>query len=205
MSPITRRLLLRLMARLSAALGAARLVPLPAAADALIAREAASPLEPRLLDALAEAVLPVELGAAGRAAAVRRFHEWVAGYRAGAELNHAYPAAPVTRLPASPAGRWQGQLDALDAQARRQGTGGLASLDIGQRQQLVAQALSGFDGAGLPLPADAPHVALALMAHFFHSPQGWDLCYRAAIGRTRCRPLAEAPRAPRALRPEDLA
>ena len=88
MPRFARRSLLVLAARIAAVLGLARVAPPPAGAAAgIIARDAAVPFPESLLDALGSAVLPSELGAVGRAAALRRFREWVLGYRAGAELD----------------------------------------------------------------------------------------------------------------------
>ena len=190
--------------RVGAMLGLSRTVPVSAAGN-IIATDAASPFDAALLDALGAAVLPSELGDQGRAAALRRFSAWITGYVPGAELNHPYPAAPVTQLPASPLPAWQQQLRELDAAARAQSPGGFAGLDLPARQALIAQSLAGIKGPDLPLPIDAPHVALGLMTHFFQSPQGTDLCYRAAIGKAMCRPLDDVHIAPRALQPEDLA
>ena len=189
--------------RVGAILGFGRALPV-SAAGSVIATDAAASLNAALLDALGAAVLPSELGEQGRAAALRRFSAWLVGYVPGAEVNHPYPAATVTHLPASPLAAWREQLLALDTAARTKVPGGFAALDLPARQALVAAALEGTKGPDLPLPADAPHVALGLMAHFFQSPQGTDLCYRAAIGKAMCRPLEDLPHAPRALRPEDL-
>lgn len=204
MPSIARRSFIGFAARIAALLGLGRALPVAAAGN-IIATDAQTPFDAALLEALGAAVLPSELGEQGRAAALRRFGTWIAGYAPGAEINHPYPAAPVTRLPASPLPAWREQLHALDAAARTQSAGGFAALDVPARQALIAKALDGTKGPDLPLPADAPHVALGLMAHFFQSPQGTDLCYGVAIGKAMCRPLEELPNAPRALRPEDLA
>jgi hypothetical protein len=185
-------------------LGLARALPV-SAAGSVIATDASAPINAALLDALGAAELPSELGEQGRAAALRRFSVWITGYVPGAELNHPYPAAPVSHLPASPLATWQQQLRELDAAARAQSPGGFAAMDLPARQALIAQSLAGIKGPDLPLPIDAPHVALGLMTHFFQSPQGTDLCYRAAIGKAMCRPLDDVHIAPRALQPEDLA
>jgi len=204
MPSFPRRSFIGFALRLGAMLGLSRVLP-ASAAGGIIATDATAPFDAALLDALGAAVLPSELGEQGRAAALRRFSAWITGYAPGAELNHPYPAAPVSQLPASPLAAWQGQLQALDAAARAQAPGGFATLDVPARQALLAQAFETVKGPDLPLPIDAPHVALALMTHFFQSPQGTDLCYRAAIGKAMCRPLEDLPHAPRALRPEDLA
>ena len=204
MPSFRRRSFIGFALRVGALLGFGRALP-ASAAGSVIATDAAAPFDDALLDALGAAVLPSELGEQGRAAALRRFSAWITGYVPGAELNHPYPAAPVTHLPASPLPAWQQQLRELDAAARAQSPGGFAALDLPARQALIAQWLAGIKGPDLPPPIDAPHVALGLMTHFFQSPQGTDLCYRAAIGKAMCRPLDDVHIAPRALRPEDLA
>lgn len=204
MPSFPRRSFIGFALRLGAMLGLSRALPV-SAAGSLIATDVAAPFDATLLQALGAAVLPSELGEQGRAAALRRFSAWITGYVPAAELNHPYPAAPVSHLPASPLAAWQQQLRELDAVARAQSPGGFAAMDLPARQALIAQSLSGIRGPDLPLPIDAPHIALGLMTHFFQSPQGTDLCYRAAIGKAMCRPLEDLPNAPRALRPEDLA
>ena len=51
-------------------------------------------------------------------------------------------------------------------------------------------------GERLPSVASAPHIALGLLAHFYDSSDATDLCYRARIGRNKCRPLAQNGRKP---------
>jgi hypothetical protein len=53
----------------------------------------------------------------------------------------------------------------------------------------------------MPSVAGANHVAIALAAFFFGSPEGVDLCYRAKIGKNQCRPLVNAAREPLPLAP----
>ena len=43
----------------------------------------------------------------------------------------------------------------------------------------------------MPNVAEANHVAVALLAHFYESSAAADLCYEAHIGRETCRPLAQ--------------
>lgn len=188
MPRLTRRSLLVIAARIAAALGLAGAATTRGVAAAEpIARDTV--FSAPLLAALGEALLPVELGAAGLQAALQRFVAWVQGYRAGAELNHAYPAAAVARLPELPLRAWQQQLAALEAAARSEAPGGFAALGRAARQSLVATALAEMPGEALPPPAESAHIAVALLAHFYQSPQATDLCYRAAIGRLQCRPL----------------
>ena len=55
-----------------------------------------------LLFALANAVLPSEIGAAGARSAATSFEKWVAGYRPGAELNHGYGTDRIRTAGADP-------------------------------------------------------------------------------------------------------
>jgi hypothetical protein len=156
----------------------------------------ASPLDDGLLVALAAAVLPTELGDDGSRRAARAFAAWAGGYKAGAELLHGYGSAELRSTPPLPLDAWRRQLAALDADARQLHRAGFAGVGAGDRQALVRQALRGVRVAGMPAPAGATHVAVALLAHFYDSPGATDLCYRARIGRTQCRPLGTSSQRP---------
>jgi hypothetical protein len=186
-SPARRRFVLRL----------AGLLPLPFVARRLHGLALAD-LDPSLLRALAEAILPRELGSAGLARAVSGFQRWLAGYREGAELLHGYGTGEILRAGPSPALRWAGQLRELDLAARKEG-GPFAALDVSRRQDVVRAALRGVRPAALPSPDRAQHVAVGLLAHFYGTPEAADLCYGAAIGRNGCRPLGESAARPRPL------
>lgn len=179
------------LGRLAAVLPAAALVR---RAHALAVDEIAA--GPRTLRALGEAVLPVALGAAGTAAAVEAFRRWIAGYRAGAELLHGYGTSVLERAGPSPATRWAAQLDALDAAARRRHGRAFDALPVPQRQAIVRDALDAAHADRLGAVARAPHVAAALLAHWYGTPEAADLCYEARIGRQTCRPLDAQARRP---------
>lgn len=151
---------------------------------------------PRTMRALGDAVLPSELGTAGIAAAVADFQRWIAGYREGAELTHGYGTSRLQFSGPTPATRWATQLDALDAAARRAHGAPFAALAVPQRRTLVQAELDALKADRLPAVEKAPHVALALLAHFYGSTLANDLCYESAIGRLQCRPLAQSPRRP---------
>src|SRR5919201_6845586 len=72
-----------------------------------------------LFGALASAVLPAELGSAGRARVVGDFRRWIGGYRPGAELVHGYGTPEIRYAGAGPAPRWARQMRALESDARR--------------------------------------------------------------------------------------
>lgn len=151
---------------------------------------------PRTLRALGEAVLPSELGEVRIAATVTGFQRWIAGYREGAELLHGYGTSKLERASPTPATRWAAQLDALDVAARRAHGRAFAALPVGQRRALVQSALDAINAERIPAIGMAPHIALALLAHFYGSAEATDLCYDAAIGRQSCRPLAVSTRQP---------
>ena len=140
------------------------------------------------LAALAEAVLPTELGSAGLGAAVDGFNRWLAGYRPGAELLHGYGSGEIKRAPPSPAVRWSAQLTALGPD--------FATAPVDARRARIAQVLAGERGPSLGTPIEAHHVALGLLAWWAGTPEATDLCYRARIGKLGCRPLAENARKP---------
>ncbi len=150
------------------------------------------------LAALGDTVLPAELGPANRASVVRDFQRWIAGYRENTELLHGYGTSRLERSGPTPATRWMRQLDALDVSARRMNAGArnFAALSIAERRTLVQRELDAIHATAIPPTRPAPHVALALLAHYYGSSEATDRCYRAAIGRQTCRPLAASSRKP---------
>lgn len=174
-------------------LGLAALLPLP-----FVARRfhglAVQSVDPGMLRALADAVLPTELGPAGAERAAAEFERWLAGYREGAEILHGYGTGEIRRTGPSPALKWSVQLRDL-------GAGSFPGRTRAERQEIVRAALSGFTLTGLPQVDRAPHIAVGLLAHFYDSPVASDLCYNARIGKGSCRPLADAPRRPLPLAP----
>ena len=48
----------------------------------------------------------------------------------------------------------------------------------------------------------APHIALALLSHFYHGSEANDLCYESRIGKENCRPLVQSARKPLPLAPK---
>lgn len=155
-----------------------------------------SALDPALLAALAEVVLPSELGRDGAARAARGFAAWVGGHEEAAELLHPYGSPEVTFASALPTERWAEQLADLDRAARAQHRGGIASLGRVAREELVRNGLRDLRFSGMPPARSAQHVAVALASHYFGSPEATDLCYRAQIRKNQCRPLVNASRKP---------
>ena len=147
----------------------------------------------RSLHALAEAVLPSEIAVAP---VVAGFQRWIAGYRDNAELLHGYGTSALERSRPSPATRWTAQLDALDATARRLHRRPFAEIPLLVRQTMIQRDLDVLKADRIPNIARAPHVALAMLAHFYSSAEATDLCYQASIGKQQCRPLATSSRKP---------
>ena len=152
--------------------------------------------DPATLDALGEAILPSQLGRAGVARAVAAFRDWGKNYRENAELVHGYGTSRLRTTGPTPATRWATQLDALDAAAQSKYVRPFRSIKVGERADLVREALKGERLDRLPNVTDANHVAVALLAHFYESSAAADLCYQARIGRQTCRPLAKQSRKP---------
>jgi len=148
------------------------------------------------LRALADVVLPSELGAEGKTRVVDSFRRWMTGYREHAELTHGYGTSRIRYSGPTPVTRWTSQLDSLDTVARTQFRSPFASLSVERREKIVRAALPGARLDRMPGVGDADHVAVALLAHFYASPAATDLCYGVAIGRESCRPLARASRRP---------
>ena len=169
-------------------LSVAGLVPLPFLARRLHPFAVAD-LDPKVLRALGVAILPGELGAAGVERAVSGFERWLAGYREGAELVHGYGTGELRTTGPSPALRWSGHLQALER-------GSFTQLTPEDRRRRVLEALSGVRLGPLLQFDRAPHIALGLLGFFYSSPEATDLCYRARIGPSTCRPLDQSPHKP---------
>ncbi len=145
-----------------------------------------------VLDALAEIVLPSELGPKGRDAATGAFIVWADGYSPVAEEMHGYGYADIRFLPPDPSPTWRSQLEALDLLAKKPQQKSFAQLAPAARRAVLDVALKGHGGERLPAPLDATHIAIALLAHWASSPDAWDLAYGAKITPDSCRTLAEA-------------
>jgi len=170
-------------------------------AQATLPESALPPLQPSSLDAtmvrrVAEVVLPVELGDAGFDRVIRGFTRWVADYRPGVELVHPYGSTTLRQAAESPAIKWRAQLGALETEARTKHQRAFSALTREQRRELVTAALAAGRATRLPEPLEADHVALALVAWYFASPDAIDLCYGKRIGKNQCRPLVNSSREP---------
>src|SRR6058998_511762 len=65
------------------------------------------------LRALAEAILPSELGREGVARVTRDFQRWIDNYREHAEIVHGYGTSALRFTRASPRAKWAVQLERL--------------------------------------------------------------------------------------------
>lgn len=161
------------------------------------ARGSGAALDPVLLAALGDAVLPESLGAAGRRRAVGSFAAWLARYEPVAEAMHGYGDAEITYTPPDPAPGWQAQLRGVDTLARRSRRKGFAALGVAERRAVLEVALRGHGGTRLPAnPLEATHVAVALLAHWAASTEATDLAHGARIMAGECRGLAGVSRPP---------
>ena len=129
---------------------------------------------------LAAVVLPASLGRPAIVQVAARFEQWVRDYRPGAEMEHGYGVTRIRFQPSSPAAAYREQLSALKASL-----GG----DPDAKRKAVAAALTQAGIDALPRLPDGKHIVSDLISFYFHSGQGYDLCYGAAIERDRCRGL----------------
>lgn len=151
------------------------------------------------LEPLAEVILPGELGADGRTAAVDAFVRWVNEYEPVAQEMVGYGYSDIRYLPPDPAPAWRAQLDALELLAQKTRQTAFASLDLAGRTEVVTMALGSERGERLPAPLNARHVAVALLAHWASSPGAWNLAMGVDVSPGACRPLEGATAKPAAL------
>lgn len=179
----------------AAALSAAALGACVPDAPIRAAAEERRGLEPELLRAAGEVVLPGELGDGGREEAVRGFETWLDAFEPVAELNHGYGTSEIRYGPPDPAPRWAAQLRALEAEARKRHDAGFAELDLDRRRTLLERQIED-EGTEFPFPARARHVAVGLLAWWLETPGATDRCYGAEIGKETCRGIGSAPERP---------
>ena len=165
--------------------------------------DAAASLPAETLRAVAESVLPSELGAAGRERAVDAFERWADGLRPVAELSHPYLVPELRYSDPDPRPGWSAQLEGLELESHARHGKPLSALGLDARRGLLAAPFSRASraGPGLGAPANADHVAIALMAHYFGSPGAADLCHGRVIARRQCRGLDGAGDEPARLAP----
>ncbi|MFB3069694.1 MAG: hypothetical protein ACE1ZF_03275 [Gemmatimonadales bacterium] len=176
-------------------------VPIAAASRHLLRSGKSAPLDDALMGALGHSLLPTELGSDNIDRVVDEFQQWLEQYGAGAELNHGYGTSEIDYTPGDPTSRWQDQLDGLNAEAQRRFGASFVDLDADVRRGIIRQQIADDRLDRLPRAYRARHVAVGLLAYFYASPEATDLCYKAAIGKNKCRPLRRSPDEPISLRP----
>lgn len=176
-------------------------VPIAAASRHLLRSGKSAPLDDALIGALGHSLLPTELGSDNIDRVVDEFQQWLELYSTDAELNHGYGTSEIDYTPGDPTSRWQDQLDGLNAEAQRRFGASFVDLDADVRRNIIRQQIADNRLDRLPRAYRARHVAVGLLAYFYASPEATDLCYKAAIGKNRCRPLRRSPDEPISLRP----
>jgi hypothetical protein len=198
----TRRVFLRWSALTSAALGALPLFRRRLDAQSGSAARELKGLEVKRLLPVAHLVLPRELGTGRIERATAQFARWIAGFKPGEETVHPYGSERLGATGASPAATWSSQLDALDKAATsldsQKRSFALATPEI--RKKVLDEALAATQlTARVPSALGAPHVAIALLAHFLDSAEARNLAYGRVIDPQACRPLTASPKEPVAL------
>jgi hypothetical protein len=158
-----------------------------------------SPTEMETLHAIAEVVLPAEIGADARRKAVTTFVAWFANYRQGADMGHGYGASTL-RAPSGPSqfSRYASQFTALDATARSRGGQTFRALPASDRRAIAEQLLNDPQPVNrLPAQPTGANLVADLMGSYFTSADAWDTCYRAEIQRDSCRTLDNSAEPPR--------
>lgn len=176
-------------------------VPIAAASRHLLRSGKSAPLDDALMGALGHSLLPTELGSDNIDRVVDEFQQWLEQYSTDAELNHGYGTSEIDYTPGDPTSRWQDQLDGLNAEAQRRFGASFVDLDADVRRGIIRQQIADDRLDRLPRAYRARHVAVGLLAYFYASPEATDLCYKAAIGKNKCRPLRRSPDEPISLRP----
>ncbi len=176
-------------------------VPIAAASRHLLRSGKSAPLDDALMGALGHSLLPTELGSDNVDRVIDEFQQWLEQYGADAELNHAYGTSEIDYTPGDPTSRWQEQLDGLNGEAQRRFGASFVDLDVDTRRGIIRPQIADDRLDRLPRPYRARHVAVGLLAYFYASPEATDLCYKAAIGKNKCRPLRRSPDEPISLRP----
>jgi len=190
---MTRRVLLRLAAALAATWPLSSLKALAAGRRQAVAL---TPGHLATLRAVADVVLPSALTPDERQAVVTRFAGWVAGYKEGADAGHGYGRTRLRTTGPSPAAAYPAQLAALDQAARDAGAASLAALDPAARRAIIEATFAAPRVTQLPSQPNGTHVVADFMGAYFHSADGYNLAYQAAIDRDDCRGLDGSEQAP---------
>ena len=186
---------------------AAALVARPAAGLAQGAQAAVSSFtlaDIETLRAIADVVLPEEIGAPARERAVMAFVRWHDRYREGADMGHTYGASTVRATAGlAPARRYPPQLAALRDAAVARGATSFARLPREARRAVIeAQLNTPTPVTRMPAQPTGANLVADLMGSFFNGPDGWDACYGAEIRRYACRTLEDSAEPPVPIRRE---
>jgi hypothetical protein len=156
--------------------------------------------EPEMLRAVAEVVLPSELGAAGAARVASDFIRWMDEYKEGVEIVHGYGTSALRYTRGSPRANWAAQLEALSTRTSREPRAEsqkpFLQASVEARRAILREELKNERTDRMPAVGSASHVALGLLAFYYGTSDASDLCYTSKIGRQKCRPLAENSRKP---------
>lgn len=144
---------------------------------------------------LAVVVLPESLGPKRTAETVAAFDEWLKGYKAGADTGYGYGHTKPTVSGPYPGRAYPEQLKQLAAAATAKGKP-FGALSLEDRRAIVAAALKETGATTIPRKPNGKHVAADMMAYFYHSSDGVDFCYNAAIREKDCRGLASSVKRP---------
>jgi len=202
MTDTDRRDFLKKSAAAAAALGISGTEAAATQATNEAANQATAP-PAETLRAIGAAVLPAgDLGPDGTERVVTDFEAWIEGFEPVAEMPHGYLNRGLANIrygPPHPGPRWAAQVEALELEAGKRHSSAFAELSIDEQRALIQGQLGRDELGRLPSPGQARHVAVGLMAFFYAGSEATDLCYRASIGRFKCRGLGTLGREPRPL------
>jgi hypothetical protein len=184
---------------LKTAAGAAAAAVTAGGAAAGCATETAA-LDPSTMLALAQAILPEELGSDGIQRAVSGFQTWLAGYQPAAETTHGYGTGNLDYTPAHPGPGWAAQLEALNLEADQRFGSAFAQLSEQRRTEMLRRLIARERVERLPDPVQARHVAVGLLAYWAQTPEATNRCHQAKIDPLTCRPLGEQTQRPATIR-----
>jgi hypothetical protein len=159
----------------------------------------AEALDPVVLGAIAEVVLPSE---SDRTTAVADFIRWRREYKEAVDTDHGYGNTRLRQTGPSPARNYAAHVSALESAARARGARGFASAPLEDRRAIVEAALTEAKIERLPGRPTGGHIAADLMGHYFASEAAANLCYRAKIDRDTCRGLQGSEKPPASLPPK---
>lgn len=163
-----------------------------------LARAQAAPLDAAgvaTLRAIAPALLPSAVGAAGADKVVDDFLAWLRGYKPGEDMGYGYGILRKRVTPALGVATYRAQLEAFEQSARASGAA-LSARSLDERRAMMTQALDSAGVKNLPDIPDGQHIVADFMGFYFGSSAANDLCHQAKIGRDTCRTLAGSSRRP---------